>query len=240
MVMPKLMAAQRWVGWSWTGGESYREWLITLPFYPASYFSSHFDVRNVLSHVRCDVREGPTGEKILMLHEVQSDWMQNARRDSQDCGNGGGVDDEAPFINEWPALTLKLMLLHAAHLGVDALAWTRGAHQVSRYRGLGKEGLKELYDRTLPREAKRMLKPFGVISEALEVYVPNNFKIRRLEIGFEVRGAEDDILGIAASFEEARALLPDGAHEQLYVVHGVRLSPATRGAILEKGFTAWG
>ena len=240
MVMPKLMAAQNWVDWSWTGGENYREWLITLPFYSASYFSSHFDVRNVLSHVRCDVREGPAGEKILMLHEVQSDWMQDARRDSQDCGNGGGVDDEAPFINEWPALTLKLMLLHAAYLGVDALAWTRGAHQVSRYRGLGKEGLKELYDRTLPREAKRMLKPFGVISEALEVYVPNNFKIRRLESGFEVRGAEDDILGIAASFEDARALLPDGAHEQLYVVHGVRLSPATRGAILEKGFTAWG
>ena len=240
MVMPKLMAAQNWVDWSWTGGENYREWLITLPFYAVSYFSSHFDVRNVLSHVRCDVREGPAGEKILMLHEVQSDWMQNARRDFQDRGKGEDVFDEAPFINEWPALTLKLMLLHAAHLGVDAIAWTRGAHQVSRYHGLGKEGLKELYDRTLPREAKRMLKPFGVISEALEVYVPDNFKIRRLESGFEVRDSEDEIMGIAASFEEARALLPDGAHEQLYVVHGVRLSPATRVAILEKGFTVWG
>ena len=36
------------------------------------------------------------------------------------------------------------------------------------------------------------------------------------------------------------ALLPDGAHERLYAVHGERLSKAARAAILEKGFTAWG
>ena len=87
----------------------------------------------------------------------------------KDYLEGEVVVDPAPFINEWPALTLKLMLLHAAARGVDAMAWTRGAHQVSRYRGLGKGGGQELYDRTLPREAKRLLKPYGVISEALEV-----------------------------------------------------------------------
>jgi hypothetical protein len=132
------------------------------------------------------------------------------------------------------------MLLHAACLGVGAIGWTRGAHQAHRYGGLGTEGLKELYDRTLPRAAGRMLKPFGLACETLEVYVPDNFSIRRTEGGYEVSSLEGAVLGVAASFQEARDLLPDGAHERLYAVHGVRLSQAARAAILEHGFPAWG
>ena len=120
-VMPKLLASEHWADWSWTGGEEYREWLITLPCYPDSNLSSHFDVRNVLVHVRCDLREGGDGEKVLMLHEVQSDWAQEVRRAIRDFGEDQAMIIDSPFLNEWPALTLKLMLLHAAHLEVDAL-----------------------------------------------------------------------------------------------------------------------
>lgn len=48
----------------------------------------------------------------------------------------------------------------AQHQGLDGVAWTRGAHQVFRHKGLGAKGLHELYDRTLPREVNRILKPF--------------------------------------------------------------------------------
>ena len=194
----------------------------------------------VLAHVRCDLREGGDGERVLMLHEVQSDWMQDVRRMIRDIGKDDVLEDMSPFLHEWPALTLKLMLLHAAHVGVDALGWTRGAHQAYRYRGRGKEGLKELYDRTLPREANRILKPFGLVCDTVEVFVPDNFKIRRIETGYEVRTAQGKLVGVATSFQGARALLPDGAHERLFDVHGVRLTEATRAAILEKGFAAWG
>ena len=51
-----------------------------------------------------------------------------------------GADGRYPFLREWPALTLKLMLLHAAHLGVGAMGWTRGAHQAHRYGGRGAWG----------------------------------------------------------------------------------------------------
>jgi hypothetical protein len=238
--LPKLLASERWVGWSWTGGEEYREWLITLPWFPESYFSTHFSVRNILAHVRCDLREGADGEKVLMLHELQSDWTQDMRRRIQVDGTDAVADTLAPFLNEWPALTLKLMLLHAAHARVDAVGWTRGKHQEQRVDGRGRAGLMELYDRTLPREAKRMLKPFGLSCEEVDVYVPDNFRIRRLEAGYEVRTAGNAVLGVAASFQEARQLLPDGAHERLHGVHGVRLSQASRAAILENGFMAWG
>ena len=237
---PKRVALGRFSGYAWTGGETYREWLITLPYYPASYLSGHFKVRNVLAHVRCDIREGADGDRVLMVQEVQSDWAQEARR-AISCGDMEPGDDECPpFMKEWPALAMKLVLLHAAHEGLDAVAWTRGAHQVFRYRGLGAAGLNELYDRTLPREVNRMIKPFGGACEMLGVFVPTNFSIMQTENGYEVYSPEDELLGAALTLEDARQFVPDQGHELLYEVHGVQLSESMREAILNIGFPAWG
>jgi hypothetical protein len=237
---PKRMALGRWRHYAWTGGKDYTEWLITLPYYPASFFSSHFSIRNVLAHVRCDVREGADGERVLLLHEVQSDWAQSARRDIN-CGDMEIGDDACPpFLKEWPALVMKLILLHAASRGLDAVTWTRGAHQVFRFKGLGATGLNALYDRTLPREINRILKPFGVVCEMLGVFVPTNFAIKQSENGYEVYTAENVLLATAPTLEDAQQFVPDDAHELLYEVHGVRLTDTIRKAILSKGFPAWG
>ena len=237
---PKRVALGRWGKWAWSGGEGYREWLITLPHYPGNYLAGHFKVRNVLAHVRCDVREDGDGGRVLMLHEVQSDWAQRARR-AISVGEMEEFDDERPpFLKEWPALTMKLILLHAAHQGLDAVAWTRGAHQVTRYKGLGAAGLNELYDRTLPREVNRMIKPLGATVETLGVFVPTNFEIKQTEYGYEVYSPEDGLLGTAATLEDAREFVPDQGHELLYEVHGVKLSAETRRALLATGFPAWG
>ena len=234
------MALGRWGEWAWTGGESYREWLITLPHYPANYLAGHFDVRNVLAHVRCDVREEDNGRRVLMLHEVQSDWAQRARR-AISVGEMDEFDEERPpFLKEWPALTMKLIFLHAAHQGLDAVAWTRGAHQVTRYKGLGATGLIELYDRTLPREVNRMMKPFCGACEPLGVFVPTNFSIKQTENGYEVHSPENELLGTAPTLEDARRFVPDQGHELLYEVHGVLLTAAIRRAICDSGFPAWG
>ena len=230
---PKRVALGRWGHIAWTGGEDYREWLITLPFHRPSFFSRHFVIRNVLAHVRCDIRLGADGERVLLLHEVQSDWSQKARREEP------GVVCP-PFMKEWPALAMKLVLLHAGHQRLDAVAWTRGAHQAFRYRGLGAAGLTELYDRTLPREVNRMLKPFGGVCEKLGVFVPTNFSIKRSESGYEVYTAENELLGTAPTLEDAQQFVPDGGHELLYEVHGVRLPAGVRRAILDTGFPAWG
>lgn len=237
---PKRVALGRFGSYAWTGGESYREWLITLPYYPQSYLSGHFKVRNVLAHVRCDVRETVDGERVLMLQEVQSDWAQRARRAARTGESNADDEVPPPFMNEWTALTMKLVFLHAALECLDAVAWTRGEHQIDRYKGLGAGGLTELYDRTLPREVNRMMKPFGGICETLGVLVPTNFSIMQTEHGYEVYSLEDDFLGIAPTLEEARKFVPDQGQELLYEVHGVRLPKSMRAAILNSGFPAWG
>jgi hypothetical protein len=237
---PKRVTLGHWSHIAWNGGDEYREWLITLPYFPGTYLSSHFDVRNVLAHVRCDVREGVDGERVLLLQEVQSDWAQDARR-AISAREVSPHDDECPpFLKEWPALAMKLVLLYAAHRGLDAVAWTRGSHQVSRYQGLGATGLVELYDRTLPREVNRICKPLGQVCETLGVFVPTNFSIRQSERGYDVYTAENVFLDTAPTLEDARQFVPDGGHELLYDVHGIRLPKEVRTALLENGLPAWG
>lgn len=237
---PKRLAFGKFGSFAWTGGENYREWLITLPFYRNSYLSGHFDIRNVLAHVRCDVREGADGERILMLQEVQSDWAQRARRAVSSGATISNDEQPPPFFKEWSALTMKLILLHAAYHALDVVAWTQGEHQVTRYEGLGEIGLIELYDRTLPREVNRLVKPLGISCETMGVFVPVNFEIEYTEHGYEVYSPDNELLGTSTSLEEARQFVPDGGIELLYDVHGVRLSESIRRQILAKGFPAWG
>ena len=237
---PKRLALGQFGRFAWSGGEDYREWLITLPYYPASYLSGHFDVRNVLAHVRCDIREGADGERVLMLQEVQSDWAQRARRAVISGESNSDDEQPPPFFKEWPALAMKLVFLHAAFHRFGAVAWTRGAHQVVRYNGLGAAGLIELYDKTLPREVNRMLKHTGVVCEMLGVFVPVNFGIKQTENGYEVYSPNNELLGAAPSLEDAQQFVPDGAHEKIYDVHGVRLTDMVRKTILDVGFPAWG
>ena len=55
---------------------------------------------------------------------LASDWAQIARRKL----SAGDIDPDGPvcppFMKEWPALAMKLVFLHAAHQGLDAVAWT--------------------------------------------------------------------------------------------------------------------
>ena len=237
---PKRLALGRWAHLAWTGGKDYREWLLTLPYYPASFFSSHFNMRNVLAHIRCDVRDGADGERVLLIQEIQSDWAKSLRDAIGLLEADEGHEQFPPFWREWSALAMKLVLLHAAHQGLDAVSWMRGEHQVLRYKGLGAVGLKRLYDEILPREVNRMMKSFGCHCADLEVFVPANFSIRQSEYGYDVYTAENELLGTALTLEDARQYVPDGAHELLYEVHGVRLSADIKQALLSTGFPAWG
>jgi hypothetical protein len=236
--LPKLITNGQWMRYRLTGGENYREWLVTLPYYRPTYFSSHFSHRNVLLHIRTDIREGADGEKVLFVQELQSDWAQQARRELAETDKP--EIPRCPWLQEWSSLGLKLLLLHAAHKGVDTLAWTTGQQQVKRYDGLGEEGLRQLYDRTLPKQVERLLRPHGVRCEPVDVYLPTNFWIDPVEDGYEILNEDGEVVGNAPTWRQAQKLIPDGAHELLSPMHGVRLKPTLRQKILDDGYAAWG
>jgi len=174
---------------------------------------------------------------VLLLQEVQSDWAQNARRATHEEDS---KIPTPPWLNEWPTLALKLMLLHAATIGADSLAWVNGSIQTKRYEGLGSVGLRKLYDQTLPKEANRLLRKHGIRCETIDVFVPTNFTIRPTDNGYEVVDDDGTLLGIATNNQEIRSLIPDGGHELLHSMHGIRLNEELRRTILNDGFYAWG
>ena len=139
---------------SLSGGEDYREWLVTLPNYQHSHFNGHYYERNILLHLRTKVRRSEEGAKVLFVEELQSDWHQASMR----YGSRGGVP-RAPFRKEWPSLALKLMLLHVVANDLDGIAWTPSEVHEMRY-DKPLTPLRRLYDQELPQLIARLAKPW--------------------------------------------------------------------------------
>ncbi len=63
----------------------------------ASFRQGHYDVPNLLAHVRFDDRQGPNNEKVLFMEEIQSDWHQQGR----DKGYHSETKTAKPVKVEW-------------------------------------------------------------------------------------------------------------------------------------------
>jgi hypothetical protein len=239
-VLPKMSAMGDFSHFRLTGGHQYREWLVTLPWYPSRYTSPHFEHENILLHFRCDVRETANGCRVLLLQEAQSDWAQEARRQERLASDALYVVPVPPWVGEWPSLALKLLLLHSATNGYAALAWTTGAMQEERYGGSGAAGLRLLYDRTMPEEASRMMRPFHGQYQPIDLFQPMNYRIEPDDTGYAVLDCNQALIARAETWDEALQKVPDGAREDLVEFHSVPLDSAIREAILAQGFSAWG
>jgi hypothetical protein len=141
------------------GGDDYREWLVTLPDYPVSYYNKHFYERNLLLHFRTKQRRDTQGRWLLFVEEIQSDWHQSGAVKGYQ-NRWPGQMPPAPFSREWIGLALKLILLHAAEAGYDGIGWTRGEIQETHYRqAMGP--IRRLYDEEMPRTLTRLLRGLG-------------------------------------------------------------------------------
>jgi hypothetical protein len=166
-MMPKKEPKDIWIAYTLPGGKNYREWLVTLPWYPITHEDNHFDLRNVLIHIRCDERQDGAGHKILFLQEVQSDWAQTWAQSQREQGSSSLTTriPKPPFGKEWPSLAAKLMLLYAVAWNFDGIAWTTGAMQVEQF-GKERSWFKTLYDQMLPRSMDQAITPHeGVVAE---------------------------------------------------------------------------
>ena len=142
------------------GGSDYREWLLSLPDYQRSFFSSHYFDHNVLAHIRTTSRIDHEGRKLLFIEEMQSDWHQSGQRYGYDSSVLGKTPN-APFKKEWLALTSKLMLIQACQNGFDGIAWPFGRIQEIRYaRPLS--SIVRQYDAEIPKILNKLGRPFDI------------------------------------------------------------------------------
>jgi hypothetical protein len=70
-------------------GEDYTELLLTLPpgvrgNPPKAAKNNHWAEQDVIAHIRFDTREDADGNKVMMIHEFQSDWHQDGAKRGYD------------------------------------------------------------------------------------------------------------------------------------------------------------
>jgi len=149
------------------GGHHYREWIVSLTDYQRLFFGAHHFDHNVLLHIRTTTRHDVNGDKLLFIEEVQSDWHQNGQLKGYDNSYWGKVAN-APFKKEWPALAMKLMLIHASQNGFDGIAWAAGKIQETRY-SKNLHAIKRRYDVDIPKALNRLGKTFNCCVESTEI-----------------------------------------------------------------------
>lgn len=240
---PRLAVNSRWQHIGWSAGEMYREWLITLPWHQVSFHGPHFPHRNVLAHVRTDIRETEDGRRMLLLQEVQSDWARSAHRHKKALGAlaiQALRDDIAtvPFLKDWLSLVLKLMVLHAVGLGLDGVAWTTGLQQSHRHGRQHLSDLALLYDQVLLAAAVSMFKELPATIGQVELYLPQDFSVLATPQGHRVFDANGNDRGIFETLDAAWHALPNGATEKLVSFHAVWLDDESRATIRHRGFDA--
>lgn len=176
-------------------GENYTEWLITAPNLPVQYVGPHFDIPNIVAHVRSTERKTPAGASLLVLEEIQSDWNQELRAAIQQASQRRSIDDAAsdsfewdddpqpppfnPYLNHWLEAALRIMLLLAADRGFAGIAWLPGSLHAERFPWANADGLRAFYDRIVPAAVAKLVKSWGAqLEEAQFPTLSRRFELR--------------------------------------------------------------
>jgi hypothetical protein len=165
-------ARNRFTRYSLPGGDNYSEWLITAPNVPGRYWGEHFDLPNIVAHVRTSERTSLEGSRLLVMEEIQSDWNQALRAAKQElhflhAAEGEDFiewDDDVelppdnPYLNHWLDAALRMMLLLAAHRGCSGISWLPGKLHAERFPWAKADGLVTFYDRIVPSGIEKLAK----------------------------------------------------------------------------------
>ncbi len=160
------------------GGAHYTEWLITTPYLSVHYENPHFDIANLLAHVRTTERMSaePTTRpprRVLLLEEIQSDWCQELRNIELDDDPSRELPCDTPppnpYRHHWVEAALRLMLLLAAKKGFDVLAWLPGELQAERFPWANEYGLTMFYNQVVPTAVKKLAKVWGAAVGSVEI-----------------------------------------------------------------------
>jgi len=147
--------------YSLKGGRNYSEWLLSLDkWLGLPYEYGHFDMDNVLLHLRTSEWVDVDGERLLLVDELQSDWNAHYRSLANQGDESELLVAAPPFGNDWHELGIKVACMIALKAGLKKIAFTTGELQCQRYRDSYK-GLLNLYDRLIPKALERFGKPHG-------------------------------------------------------------------------------
>ncbi|MCF8004186.1 MAG: hypothetical protein K9L32_08275 [Chromatiaceae bacterium] len=149
---------------------NHEELAFCLPSLEQSYFSDHFDVRNLFAHLRLSRLIDDQERWIILIDEVQSDWRRDLRRQrlgrplpERRLARGGALRTtpqpvpECPLGGDWLAVVVEALVAYAVTEGAELIAWVPGALQVELAEGLPLPVAQRLYDRDLPAALRAVI-----------------------------------------------------------------------------------
>jgi hypothetical protein len=151
--------------------EDYVEYQLALPSLEESYFSNHFHARNIFAHLRAEFFIDDSGRQVMLLHEIQSDWLRDLRlqrrgkerpqkpyfvgQDSKQ--RQWDVVPECPVAETWLELALEAAIGIARDRDCQLIAWVPGKIQSELNPGLPLNAASALYDKKVPRLLSKLL-----------------------------------------------------------------------------------
>lgn len=180
---------------------SYKEWVVCLPDWPEAYENLHFDLNNLVLHIRTSEWKDTKDQPLLLIDEIQSDWHAFGRDNGYyEIGTiadeGSDAVPEAPFKKEWHELGIKLAFWIALKSGHHRVAFTTSNVHKSRY-GKDLEGFKLLYDQLIPKALAKLAAKFKCTLEPAMIRISKPTDSLRFKsgIGWELRkqGTNEDI-----------------------------------------------
>jgi len=139
-----------------------------LPYWPATFESMHFDLLNIVLHLRTSHWLDENKLSTFVVEEIQSDWHAIGKIDGyhpiiQNSENYLALEEgkifDAPFIKERHELGIKIAIATAINSGFDQIAFVTSNVHIERY-GQDLEGFKLLYDQAIPKSLKKIAKQF--------------------------------------------------------------------------------
>lgn len=189
------------------GGEEYTEWLITAPNISVEYLGPHFDLPNIIAHVRTTERVSREGKRFLLLEEIQSDWNQQLRevmRESRSRGLPGDAEEDMidwdeldapprnPYLNHWLDAALRMMLILAAKRELSGIAWLPGSVHAERFPWANKDGLEAFYDFIVPGAVEKLGRSWGA---ALNEYSFSTLS-RKFKLRWVAKGSKWEVISV--------------------------------------------
>jgi hypothetical protein len=73
----------------------------TAPNLSVEYWGEHFQLPNIVAHVRTSERVTPQGARLLVMEEIQSDWNQALRKAIQEARDRHPAEAEERDLIDW-------------------------------------------------------------------------------------------------------------------------------------------
>jgi len=172
--------------YSFLGGNNYQEWFVCLPKWPLPYLDGHFNLAQLLVHIRTTERIDQYGKPLLMVEEIQSPWHADIRKhgsttDKKEVGKNDLVAD-APFAKEWHDLAIKAIIALAVKQNCAQIGFTTGKQQCERWWNM--KGLMNLYDLDIPKCLKKIAAQYDCANDLTSIATRKPIgKVRRTPQG---------------------------------------------------------